>query len=134
MGQGAARNHCVMVVEEEFFLQALRPPEDMSPGALWRHISLGLIDHHLLASEWFFGKDVNAKFPRESIAVGAEVQLSLQGVELWGWAHGMPGMGPVEFLTEDFKAENLEEIPRFKAEFPKLELPGAEHVEKLKAP
>jgi hypothetical protein len=135
LGQGVSRNRCVMIVDEESFREALLPPEDMRSDAMWRHVILGLIDHHLLSSEWFFGNDVGSKFPTGSIDVGAEVRVSLQGLELWGWAHGMPGMGPVEFLTEDFESENLEEIPRFKAEFPRLELPevAPQEQDKLQA-
>lgn len=123
LGQGKFRDRCVMVVDEASFREALLPPEDMRSDAMWRHVILGLIDHHLLSNEWFFGDGLASKFPEGSITVGAEVRVSLQGVELWGWAHGLPGMGPLEFLTEDFEAEDLEEIPRFKAEFPKLDLP-----------
>jgi hypothetical protein len=124
LGVNEGRNLAVMQIEMTEFCAALINQNDISIDAAIGHAIVGLVREGLLGDVYAFGP--MAKMP-PNMKVKTQyddvlcVRPTVMGVELYGWAQGLPGLAPAEFVVkaEAFDAEDS--IPRLsRIEFPEL--------------
>jgi len=120
LGVEAGRDQAVMHIELTEFVNRLIIDNDVPPTVL-SHAIVGLERVGLLESRFTFGPKNVENGPNSAFANVITVRPSVMGLELYGWAQGLPGMTPQEFImfAEPFDAEEV--IPRIKnVEFPLL--------------
>ena len=127
VGIEGGRHAAQMQVELYEFQSVLNTDESIDSDAAVAHAVIGLAREGLLAEAYSIGpKEIMP--PPAALNTEFENLISVRpttmGVELYGWAQGLPGLSPGEFVikAEVFDPENT--IPRLnQIEFPLLQTP-----------
>lgn len=103
-----------MQVDLDEFLPLLLAETDVYPNSILSHAIAGLVNVGLLADAYSFGpKDAVASFVGEvqydRVLI---VSPSIPGLELYGWAQGLPGLMPFEFPSRAAVFDTEPPMPR----------------------
>jgi len=109
---GADRDCAMMDVELAEFATALAHDGDLDLDAVMHHSIPGLVSASLLGDHYSFGaRDATQAedSPFESVL---RVWPTVTGLELYGWAQGLPGLLPYKFISEAIAFDLEDAIPR----------------------
>jgi hypothetical protein len=111
IGMGVAAFRATLDVEFNKFDQALNVDDSVSSGEATAHAILGLQAINLLGHNSVCGPraEVAPDSPFEEVL---QVEPSIRGCELYGWAQGLPGLNASEFTSKARVFDSEPAIPR----------------------
>jgi hypothetical protein len=112
LGMSEDRSQATMDVELNEFLPVLIQDAEVHAQAALGHSIPGLIRVGLLEHEYSMGPRESAGRPDSQFEHVVRVRPSVIGLELYGWAQGLPGLSPGEFSSEAVVFDLKEAIPR----------------------
>lgn len=112
LGMSDDRSRATMDIELNEFLPILTQDTEVHAQAAIGHSIPGLIRVGLLESEYSMGPRENAGKPDSEFEHLLRVRPSVVGLELYGWAQGLPGLSPGDFPSEAAVFDLKEAIPR----------------------
>jgi hypothetical protein len=127
------RRQAVLSVPLTVFYTALLNGEAEPEGDVLAHTITGLVRHGLLEDEWAYGpaNQLNLDRIQGDEAVLA-VMPSVAGIELFGWAQGLPGMSAQLFPVVATSTELDPPLPRLGGvTLPRLSQPESGSAEEL---
>jgi hypothetical protein len=99
MVQGA--NQAVMYVELNQIVEALRvADDDREIFGVFKHAIVGLHRQGLVNEQYAHGARAQSESPDAPYEHVLNVGPSMAGIELYGWAQGLPGLTPSAFILE----------------------------------
>lgn len=121
LGLDTSRHLALMQVDLEEFCKVLVDESDIDFNVALGHSIVGLIRVGLLDESYSFGATKNLEHVSSNFDSVLEVNLSVMGMELYGWAQGLPGLSAQEFISKAIPFDPESTIPRFgNIEFPLL--------------
>jgi hypothetical protein len=102
LGLGTVRERATTDFELDEFAAALVHDSDVAPADAIAHSILGLVRVGLLDDLYGMGsRNSIAGFgPESHFESLLRVRPSVVGLELYGWAQGLPGLSPIDFLSK----------------------------------
>jgi hypothetical protein len=126
LGISADRYRATMDVDLGEFLPALIQESEVPVQDALGHAIPGLIRVGLLENEYYIGPRENASEPDARFEHLLRVMPSVIGLELYGWAQGLPGLAPGDFPARAVAFELEEAIPHLTGVLlPNLPAPAA---------
>ena len=119
LGVNAGRAAATLDVELTEFAEAVVHDSDLKPDVTLAHTIPGLIRVGLLSDTYGYGvKDEVA--PDSKFGLVLRVQPSVAGIELFGWAMGMPDLTKQEFVDMDLEVDDSLPGPLSQVLLPRL--------------
>jgi hypothetical protein len=112
LGISADRYRATMDVDLSEFLPLLVQGIEVPVQDALGHAIPGLIRVGLLENEYYIGPRENTGEPDARFEHLLRVMPSVIGLELYGWAQGLPGLSPGDFPAKALAFDLAEEIPR----------------------
>jgi hypothetical protein len=113
LGTAGDRRRALMNADLDEVASALRVEEDdREPGGLFVHAVIGLVRDDLLDHEYAYGPRGPNNNPDAPYTNFLAVQPSPAGIELYGWAQGLPGLMPMPFVSEALPFDVDPPLPR----------------------
>lgn len=108
-------NLATMHLDFEEFTSALMQEIPQDPEVILRHSMMGLARIGLINDSWSYGKHIrtseNSPFENEEWTIVSATPTG-RGMELYGWAFGMPDILPRNFSAKASGLQSIEDIQR----------------------
>jgi hypothetical protein len=112
LGYADARQRARMDIELAEFISVLTGDSGLDAAALLSNSIAGLARISLLDADYSYGiRDATNASDSEFESV-LRVKPSVVGLELYGWAQGLPGITPYEFVSKALAFNTKDAIPR----------------------
>lgn len=109
LGVDAVRSQAAMEISADEFTKILAGDSEVDENDALSHAIGGLVRVRLLADNFFYNGEL------------VNVAPSITGIELYGWAQGLPGLSPRSFASKAQPFDLADAIPRLgSVTFPKL--------------
>jgi hypothetical protein len=112
LGMDRDRARTRMDVEATEFIGLLRNDSELDPNAMISESLLGLVRLGLLNERYSFGPRDIDNAPESPFENLLRVNIAPSGLQLYGWAQGLPGVYPGEFTKKAMAFETDPPIPR----------------------
>jgi hypothetical protein len=112
LGMSQGRYEATMDIELSEFLPILTQNSEVPAQDALGHSIPGLIRVGLLEDDYSIGPRENAGEPDPQFDHLLRVRPSVMGLELYGWAQGLPGLSPGDFQAKAAVFELADAIPR----------------------
>jgi hypothetical protein len=108
---------------------------DVPPDAIVSHVLAGLLRRFMIGDDYSVGVIENLRKLRPDLPENVPFRQvfcaspTISGIELFGWACGLPGLHPSDFVMSPEVIETAVPVPRPTALFPRLQKSGADSAQ-----